>query len=105
MPLEFFSVSMTSQASVQSSVARMGATTGQKFGGRNRAKPEFQAGSARDLRDLRAKPESKAKSEKERGRGLGGVLVSTSPPSGKVLEFRTSNRSIWCIIVETKISK
>ena len=42
-----------------------------KVGGPNRAKPESRAWSARDLR---AKPKSRAKLEKKRGRGLGRGL-------------------------------
>ena len=50
----------------------------------------------------RAKPESRAKPEKERGRGLGRGLGEPLPR--KYLDFRTSNRSIWCI-VEMEILK
>ena len=60
-----------------------GATTVQQLGGPNQAKPE-----------------SRAKPKKERGRGLGRGLGEPLPR--KVLEFRTSNRSIWCIL-ETEI--
>ena len=56
-----------------------GATTIQKLGSPNRAKPE-----------------------KERGRGLGRGLGEPLPR--KFLEFWTSNRSIWCID-ERKILK
>ena len=60
-----------------------GATMGQRWGGRNRAKPESRARSARVLR---AKPESRAKPEKERGGGVwGGGSVSPSP--GNFLNF------------------
>ena len=44
----------------------------------------------------RAKPESRAKPEKERGRGLGRALGEPLPR--KILKFRTSNSSIWCIL-------
>ena len=46
------------------------------LGGDSWAKPETRAQSARELR---AKPESKAKPEIERGMGLGRGLVSPSP--------------------------
>ena len=64
-----------------------------KVGGPNRAKTESRAQSARDLR---AKPESRAKTEEEQGRGLGRKLGESLPDI--FLEFRTSNRSIWCIV-------
>ena len=66
-----------------------GAATLQKLGG-------SESGEARSARDLRAKPESRAKPEKERGRGLGRGLGEPLPR--KILKFRTSNSSIWCIL-------
>ena len=47
----------------------------------------------------RANPESRAnRNRKERGRGLGREISEplTEPLPRNFLEFRTSNRSIWC---------
>ena len=49
-------------------LATKGATTLQKLGDPNRAKPESKA---RTTRDFRAKPESRAKPEKKRVEGSG----------------------------------
>ena len=54
------------------------------------------------LKSVRFVGESRPTSEKERGMGLGRGLGE--PLSRKFSEFRTSNRSIWCI-VEREILK
>ena len=92
----FSKIQRTSSVRIESTKS---ATTLQKLGGPNSATPESRT---RNAWDLRTKPESRAKSEKERGRGLGrrlGELLHS-----KFWEFRTSNRSIWCI-VEREILK
>ena len=76
-----------------------GATTLQKLGA-NWATPESRTRSARDLR---ANPESRAKPEKEWGRGLGRGLGELLPI--KVCEFRTSIRSIWCLVEKEILKK
>ena len=79
--------------------AHKGATTLQKLGGPNRAKPESSAQSARYSR---AKPESRATPEKKRE---GGVWGSMSPSPENCLEFRNSNRSIWYIVEKGILKK
>jgi len=61
------------------------------FLGESRAKPELRAQSARELR---AKPEPRAKPKKKRGRGLGRGLGEPLPRN--FLKIWTWNRAIWC---------